>query len=114
MSPRARRPDCDSAVAIAYLRTSTAEQANGLKAQRDAIDRYAAAHGLQVVGYRQDVGVSGGKPAPERGNAQPRCWMVPSRVTRVRQGVSLAVTHSCVQGGGRIRCLETNERQIDE
>jgi len=52
----------------AYLRVSTAEQAAsglGLKAQRDAIERYAALLDSEIVGEYIDAGESGGK-APEK------------------------------------------------
>ena len=40
--PRAPRPSAaDPTLAVAYLRTSTEDQANGLDAQNDAIHRYA-------------------------------------------------------------------------
>jgi DNA invertase Pin-like site-specific DNA recombinase len=45
---------------IGYLRVSTEEQANsglGLEAQRDTIQRYADAHGWEVVWY-EDAGLS--------------------------------------------------------
>ncbi|WP_223690990.1 recombinase family protein [Leifsonia poae] len=45
---------------IGYLRVSTEEQANsglGLEAQRDTIQRYADAHGWQVV-WHEDAGLS--------------------------------------------------------
>lgn len=64
--PRAHRPKTDPTVAVAYRRTSTADQTNGLSAQRDAIERYAHARGLRIASWHEDAGVSGGKPAYER------------------------------------------------
>lgn len=54
--------------AVAYLRISTAEQAEngaGLDAQRTAIEAAAAARGLEIVAWHVDPGVSG-KVSPAR------------------------------------------------
>jgi DNA invertase Pin-like site-specific DNA recombinase len=52
--------------AVAYLRTSTAEQRNGLEAQEHAIREWAAREGVEVVLWCRDVGVSGGAPLDRR------------------------------------------------
>lgn len=49
----------DPSKAIGYLRVSTDEQALGLDAQRAAIEAFAKSHGVTVVGFEQDQGVSG-------------------------------------------------------
>lgn len=64
MSPRP--PAGPSRLAIGYVRVSTEEQAQGPRAQRDALDRYARAHGLELVEVYDDVGVSGAAPIDER------------------------------------------------
>jgi DNA invertase Pin-like site-specific DNA recombinase len=47
--------------AVAYLRVSTVEQLDGggLDVQREAVEVYCAAHGLAVVAWEVDEGVSG-------------------------------------------------------
>lgn len=52
--------------AVAYLRVSTEEQRHGPKAQRDAIERFAASQGLAVRSWHLDQGVSGAAPLDER------------------------------------------------
>lgn len=50
------------AVAVAYLRVSTDEQAAsglGLDAQRVEVERYAEARGLAIVAWHTDAGISG-------------------------------------------------------
>jgi DNA invertase Pin-like site-specific DNA recombinase len=66
---RTRKPG-DPHVAIAYLRASTDEQQLGLDAQRYAIEQWAAAHGVRVVSYEVDPGVSGGTPLEKRPGLQ--------------------------------------------
>ena len=48
---------------IGYIRTSTAEQASedrfGVEAQRNAIEKYAETHEMEIIGWKQDLGVSG-------------------------------------------------------
>lgn len=63
---RPRRP-APSTAAVGYLRVSTADQADsgaGLDAQRAAVTAYADRHGLQVIAWHTDAGISGGV-APE-------------------------------------------------
>jgi DNA invertase Pin-like site-specific DNA recombinase len=50
---------------IAYTRTSTRDQTTGLQAQRDAIERWAAARGVVVVAWFEEH-VSGGAPLEAR------------------------------------------------
>jgi DNA invertase Pin-like site-specific DNA recombinase len=45
--------------AVAYLRVSTAEQANGPEAQRAQIEAWAAREGFTIVAWHVDHGVSG-------------------------------------------------------
>ena len=53
-------------VAVGYVRVSTDEQALGADAQRELILGFASSHGLRVVRFFEDIGVSGGVPAFER------------------------------------------------
>jgi DNA invertase Pin-like site-specific DNA recombinase len=53
-------------VAIAYIRVSTDEQSLGPQAQRDAVARWAASHGVQVAAVFEDAGVSGGTALERR------------------------------------------------
>lgn len=67
---------------IGYLRVSTEEQANsglGLEAQRDTIQRYADAHGWDVVWY-VDEGLSAKSLArPQLQDALARLHIIPKR-----------------------------------
>lgn len=56
----------DPKIAIGYLRVSTDEQALGPEAQRGAIERWAAAHGVTVAAWHVDQGVSGGAALEKR------------------------------------------------
>lgn len=53
-------------IAIAYLRVSTEDQALGPKAQRSAIEAWAAREGVQIAAWHVDSGVSGATPVAER------------------------------------------------
>lgn len=56
------RPTAPTGTAVAYLRVSTAEQADsglGLDAQRRTIEDHAAARGITIVEWFTDAGVSG-------------------------------------------------------
>lgn len=70
------------ATMIGYLRVSTEEQAHsglGLEAQRDTIQRYAAAHGWDVIWYA-DEGLSAKSLArPQLQAALTRLHVVPKR-----------------------------------
>lgn len=55
-----------AALAVGYVRVSTEEQAQGPRAQRDALERYARVHGLELVVVHDDLGVSGAAPIDER------------------------------------------------
>ncbi len=63
---RARRAPVDPKVAVAYLRASTERQDLSPDAQRAAISRWAEAHGVAVVAWHEDLGVSGGTPLEDR------------------------------------------------
>ncbi len=52
--------------AVGYVRTSTSRQDLSPAAQRHAIEQWAGRHGVTVVGWAEDVGVSGTTPPPER------------------------------------------------
>lgn len=56
----------DAKRAIGYLRVSTAEQALGPEAQRAAILEWARRSGAEIVGWREDRGISGAAPIDER------------------------------------------------
>lgn len=70
------------AIMIGYLRVSTDEQANsglGLDAQRDTIQRYADAHGWEVVWY-EDAGLSAKSlDRPQLQAALARMNIIPKR-----------------------------------
>jgi DNA invertase Pin-like site-specific DNA recombinase len=53
-------------LAVAYLRVSTDDQALGPEAQRAAIERWAAAAGVEVASWHEDRGVSGGASLDRR------------------------------------------------
>ena len=61
-----RRPSTSPALAVAYLRVSTDEQALGPEAQRAALTRWAASAGVEIVAWHEDLGVSGGAPLDRR------------------------------------------------
>ncbi|WP_338020936.1 recombinase family protein [Rhodococcus sp. YH1] len=67
---RSRTPaTAPAGTAVAYLRVSTAEQAEsglGLGAQRAAIEAEAQRRGLTIVGWYEDAGVSGGLAPSKR------------------------------------------------
>ena len=63
---RRRRVAADPTKAVAYLRASTDRQDLSPDAQRAAVIRWAAAQGVTVVAWCQDLGVSGGTPLEER------------------------------------------------
>lgn len=66
-TPKARRRRSEArakieATAVAYLRVSTEEQAAsglGLEAQRESVEAFAALHGLEIVAWFVDEGISG-------------------------------------------------------
>ena len=61
-----KRQTADGTKAIAYLRVSTGRQELGTDAQREAIERWAKQHGVEVVATFEDRGVSGGAPLDKR------------------------------------------------
>lgn len=67
MASKAKRIDKgNAAVAVAYLRVSTEDQALGPEAQRAAIERWAAARGVTIAAWHCDQGVSGAAPLDKR------------------------------------------------
>jgi len=65
MARRTRR-SADQKKAIGYVRVSTDEQHLGPDAQRDALARWCAANGVELVGVFDDLGVSGGAALDKR------------------------------------------------
>lgn len=63
---RRRANAADATKAVAYVRMSTDRQDLSPDAQRAAIERWASAHGVTVVAWQEDLGVSGGTPLEER------------------------------------------------
>jgi DNA invertase Pin-like site-specific DNA recombinase len=61
-----RKPATDPSKAVAYLRCSTERQDLSPDAQRDAIAAWAAANGVEVVAWHEDLGVSGGTELEKR------------------------------------------------
>lgn len=51
---------------VAYLRWSTDDQALSAAAQRAAIESWAHTHGVTILAWHEDAGVSGGTPLDER------------------------------------------------
>lgn len=56
----------NSTLAVAYIRVSTEDQHLGPEAQRAAIERWAAAGGVQIAATFEDAGVGGGTPIEKR------------------------------------------------
>ena len=56
----------DAAVAVAYLRVSTEDQALSLVAQRGVIERWAVARGCTIAAWHLDHGVSGAAELDKR------------------------------------------------
>ena len=63
---RARKKQGNPKKAVGYLRVSTEEQALGPEAQREALKRWCASHGVELVDVHVDQGVSGGTPLDKR------------------------------------------------
>ena len=63
---RRKKPETDPTKAIAYLRVSTDRQDLSPDAQRDAIRRWAKRRGIDVVGWHEDRGISGGTDIDKR------------------------------------------------
>ena len=62
----ARIPAADPRKVIGYVRVSTDDQALGPVAQRDALARWCAANGAELVAVFSDIGVSGGAALDKR------------------------------------------------
>jgi DNA invertase Pin-like site-specific DNA recombinase len=60
------RPTTDPAKAIGYARASTSRQDLSPGAQRAAVETWAAAHGVTVVVWFEDLGISGGADLDKR------------------------------------------------
>ncbi len=54
------------ALAVAYIRVSTDDQALGPDAQRAAINRWAGSQGVTIADWHEDIGVSGGAEIDRR------------------------------------------------
>ncbi len=65
MARKASRSEVER-VAVGYVRVSTDEQANGPEAQRAAMTAWAAREGVRIVGWYDDLGVSGAAPLDAR------------------------------------------------
>lgn len=65
-SMASRTKQGDSKRAVAYVRVSTDQQLLGPSAQRQAIERWAAANGVTIVSWHLDQGVSGGAALEKR------------------------------------------------
>jgi site-specific DNA recombinase len=63
---RAKRTQADQGRVIGYVRVSTEEQSLGPEAQREALARWCAANGAELVAVYQDLGVSGGAALEKR------------------------------------------------
>jgi DNA invertase Pin-like site-specific DNA recombinase len=111
--------------AVAYLRVSTAEQAQhglGLRTQADAIERWATDHGRTIIGWHKDEGRSGASPIGERlalvdafDQAHLEgCELVVYRLDRLARG--LIVQEQCIgelgRKGGRLRSCDATEDRV--
>ena len=61
-----KKANTNPLLAVAYLRVSTDEQTLGMEAQRAAIVGWAQRQGVTVVGWCEDIGVSGGAELEKR------------------------------------------------
>lgn len=69
-SKRGRKRRTRPGTAVAYVRVSTEEQADGRAAQRDAIQVWADQAGVEIVEWFEDIGVSGAAALEDR----PGLW----------------------------------------
>ncbi len=99
--------------AIAYLRASTDEQRLGPEAQRAEIERWGQQHGVEVVAWQLDQGVSGGDDLEDRpglvaavGLVRERRagLLVVSRRDRLARDVAVAcaIERAVVANGARV------------
>lgn len=63
---RARKVASNPQIAVAYCRVSTADQTNGLAAQRVSMERWASVHNVTIAAWFGDEGISGAAPLDER------------------------------------------------
>lgn len=109
-------PEQTAAVAVAYTRVSTAEQANGCDAQAAELQRWADANGVRLAAVYVDRGVSGATPAAERpGLAQALadatargCPLVVAKRDRLARDplVSMTVERAMSKAGSRVVALD--------
>lgn len=66
MGRRRQRPQGNPQLGVGYIRVSTARQDLGPEAQRQAIAEWARRHGVEVVSWHEDRGVSGGSEIHDR------------------------------------------------
>ncbi|MCR9161928.1 MAG: recombinase family protein [Nannocystaceae bacterium] len=102
-----------SPTAIAYLRVSTDDQHLGPEAQRAAIEAWATRERVQVVAWREDIGVSGGAPLDRRPgllaalddvNAHGCAYLVAAKRCRIARDVVVAamVERLAEKAGARV------------
>jgi len=66
MTRTARKPAADPTIAIGAVRVSKDEQTLSPEAQRDAMARWCAAHGVTLAAVFEDIDVCGAAPLDER------------------------------------------------
>jgi len=66
MSRAARKPAADPTIAVGAVRVSKDEQTLSPEAQRDAMERWCAAHGVTLAAVFEDIDVCGGAPLDKR------------------------------------------------
>jgi DNA invertase Pin-like site-specific DNA recombinase len=105
--------------AVAYLRVSTERQGLGLAAQRTAIQRWAKLHGIEVLGWFIDEGVSGGLPVEDRPSLRAALAelrtkgagvLVVAKRDRLARDVleALSAEREAARNGGSIRSADGN------
>jgi DNA invertase Pin-like site-specific DNA recombinase len=115
MAPR--HPAPDPTKAIAYLRVSTDRQDLSPDAQKDAISRWAKRRGIEVVGWHEDRGVSGGTDIDKRPGlmaalealrAEGAGVLAVARLDRLARDVliSAMVERLCERQGARIQSAD--------
>ena len=66
MGRRRHRPLGNPQLGVGYIRVSTSRQDLGPEAQRQAITSWAGRHGVQMIAWHEDRGVSGGSDIGQR------------------------------------------------